>query len=578
MNESSKSVTIYFRLLGYVKPYWKMLSVSILLLALLAVTEPVFPALMKPLLDEGFTNKNSTLTTWLPIILVVLFLVRGFLGFGAKYASAWVANRIVTDLRQTMFEHAIRLPTKYYDSHSSGRIASHISNNPLAVTDAATTALTVLVRDTLTIFALLAWLIWLDWRLIMITLSLFPAMALVVKYFNKRLRRVSQERQHALAQLTHTIEEAASNNRIVKIFTGEEFERKRFRETNEKQRGLTMRAAVAESAVTPLVQLLASLSVAAVIAIALNSSGSNQTSAGEFISFLTALLMLLPPIKRLTDITSKIQRGLAGAEIIFTLLDEPIELGQTKTSQLPKKYDIEFKNINYSYGAEKNVLQGLSISIPEGMTYALVGKSGSGKSTLISLLSGLYEKTNGEILIGGIPIEAISKNDLRNMISIVSQDIRLFNDSIANNVAYADQSPTTERIIHSLEAAHAMEFINELENGIHTQIGQNGVTLSGGQRQRIAIARAFYKNSPILILDEATSALDSESEKYIQSAFKTLTSDRTSIVIAHRLSTIENADQIVVMSQGQIVEIGKHHELINNNGHYASYYKTQYSI
>jgi len=543
----------------------------------MAMTEPIFPALMKPLLDEGFTNRNETFMQWIPIAMVALFLFRGILGFTSKYASSWVANRVVTDLRQEMFEHLLHLPTTFFDHHSSGRLASHVANNPGSVTGAATMALTVLVRDTLTVIGLMAWLLWLNWRLTSITLALFPIIMLLVRYFNRRLRKISRNSQHSMAAITHTIEEAASNSRIVKIFTAEEFEKTRFRKANEKQRGLAMRATVAESAITPLVQLLASLSVALIIAIALHSDTHNQATAGEFMSFLTALLMLLPPIKRLTDITSVIQKGLASAEIIFGILDEKSERGNLSPSNDVLDGDITFSSVHYAYGDNKKVIDDFDLTIPKGKTYALVGKSGSGKTTLTHLIAGFYCIEEGSISIGGTPIKDIPLQSLRSSISMVSQDVRLFNDTILNNVAYSDPSPDKEKAIEALTAAHAIEFVNPLPNGIHTEIGQNGITLSGGQRQRIAIARAFYKNAPILILDEATSALDTESERYIQEALEHLMENRTSIVIAHRLSTIEHADCIVVMEEGAIVESGSHHELLRKNGLYKSYHQLQFA-
>jgi len=575
-HSSLGSRALYFRLLTYVKPYWKVLSISITLLALLAVSEPIFPALMKPLLDEGLTNRNETFIQWIPIALVALFLIRGALGFTAKYASSWVANRVVTDLRQAMFDHALYLPTAFYDRHSSGRLASHIANDPGSVTGAATMALTVLVRDSLTVVALLSWLLWLNWLLTSITVALLPLMAVIVRYFNKRLRRISREHQHSLAAIIHNIEEAVSNNRIVKVFTAEAFESERFKNSNEKQRRLAMRATVSESAVTPLVQLLASLSVAIIITIALNSDGHEPTSAGEFVSFLTALMMLLPPIKRLTDITSTIQRGLASAEIIFGILDEPSEKQDQQQSAQPARGDIEFSHIHYGYNENRNVIDDFSLTIPEGKTYALIGKSGSGKTTITNLLAGFYFPKQGDIRIGGISTKKISLQALRHSISMVSQDVRLFNDSILSNVAYTDPHPSEEKILKALKAAHALEFIELLKEGIHTQIGQNGITLSGGQRQRIAIARAFYKDAPVLILDEATSALDTESERCIQAALPELIKGRTSIVIAHRLSTIEHADCIIVMEDGKIAETGRHDELLRKGGLYSVYHQLQF--
>jgi len=572
------SRALYFRLLTYVRPYWKVLAASVFLLALLAFTEPVLPAMMKPLLDEGFTNKNEAFIQWIPIALVALFLFRGALVFSSKYASSWVANRVITDLRMEMFEHTLHLPTQFYDQHSSGRIASHITENPKLITNAATIALTVLVRDTLTILALMGWLLWLNWQLTSITLLLFPLIVLIVRYFNKRLRVISRSSQHALADITHMAEEAVSNNRVVKIFTAEAFEKKRFKHANEKHRGLAMRTTVAQSAVTPIVQLLASLSVSLIIAIALHGGTHNQISAGEFVSFLTSLLMLLPPIKRLTDVTSIIQRGLASAEIIFGLLDETRERQQATEHQSSSvNGDIKFSNIHYAYSEEKKVINGFNLTVPEGKTYALVGKSGSGKTTITNLLAGLYQLEEGDIQLGNTSIHQLPLQDLRSNIAMVSQEVRLFNDTILNNVAYADSSPNENKALNALRAAHALEFVTPLSDGIHTQIGQNGITLSGGQRQRIAIARAFYNNAPILILDEATSALDTESERHIQEALEELMQNRTSIVIAHRLSTIEHANKIIVMQDGAIIESGTHHELLDKNGFYASYYQLQFN-
>ena len=572
------SRALYFRLMTYVRPYWKVLTTSVVLLALLAITEPVLPALLKPLLDEGFTNHNEEFIQWIPIALVVLFLLRGALGFTSKYASSWVANRVVTDLRQAMFEHTLFLPTRFYDQHSSGRLASHIATNPQQVTVSATMALTVLIRDTLTILALMGWLLWLNWQLTSITLILFPLIILTVRYFNKRLRKVSRSSQHALANITHMIEEAVSNNRVVKIFTAEDFEKTRFQHANEKHRGLAMRTTVAQSAVTPLVQLLSSLSVSMIIAIALQGENHNQVTAGEFVSFLTSLLLLLPPIKRLTDVTSIIQRGLASAEIIFGLLDETREQQQRAILSTDSiNGDINFTDIHYAYDDTKKVIDGFNLTIPKGKTYALIGKSGSGKTTITNLLAGLYSLEQGDIQIGDISIHNISLQSLRANIAMVSQDVRLFNDTILNNVAYADPIPDEEKAMNALKAAHALEFITPLPDGIHTQVGQNGITLSGGQRQRIAIARAFYKNASMLILDEATSALDTESERYIQEALEELVHGRTSIVIAHRLSTIEHADKIVVMKDGSIIESGCHQELLDKGDFYASYYNLQFN-
>ncbi len=571
---------LYGRLLRYVKPYWKYLATSVAFLVLLAATEPLFPALMKPLLDEGFTNQNELFIKWIPIGLVGLFLIRGALLFTSSYASAWVSNRVVTDLRSEMFSHLMQLPVSFYDQHSSARLSSHIAYDVNNVTGAATSALTVLVRDSLTILGLMIWLLWLDWKLTSITIALFPLIAYIVRYFNRRLRRFSGESQRAMAGITHAIEEAASNNRIIKIFTSQEYESERFREENEKHRRISMRAMVASTAISPLIQLLTSLSVAVIIGVALNNSGAGTATAGGFVSFLTALMMLLPPIKRLSEITAVIQRGLAAAEVVFSILDESAERHSeaTKTAKTYPRLqgDIAFKDVSFTYPeAKKPALDQFNLHVEAGKTMALVGRSGSGKSTVTSLLSGFYCLESGQILLDQQSFTELPLSQIRQNIGLVSQDVRLFNNTILHNVAYAEAAPDELRAINALKHAHAWEFVAQLPDGLQTQVGQNGLKLSGGQRQRLAIARAFYKDAPILILDEATSALDTESEQKIQDALNELIQGRTTLIIAHRLSTIEKADQIVVMDHGKIVEQGTHTELLARNGAYTRLHALQ---
>lgn len=571
---------LYLRLLKYVIPYWKKLALSAFLLALIAASEPIFPALMKPLIDDGFTNHNQDLIKWIPIAMVALFIFRGLITFASSYASAWVANRVVADLRVEMFSHLLHLPVSFFDQHSSARISSHVAYDVGAVTGAATSALTVIVRDSLTVLALLSWLFWLDWKLTSITLGMIPFIALTVRYFNQRLRKVSLQGQYAMASITHAIEEAATNNRIIKVHSAEEYESNHFQSINEKQRNISMRATVASSALTPLVQIIASVSVAIIIGISLNSSHENSVTAGEFMGFLTALLLLLPPIKRLTGITGTIQRGLAAAEMVFSIIDKKTErLHEDAPHHINvANGEIEFRDIYFKYPeSDEPVLKNFSLKIPAGQTIALIGRSGSGKTTVTNLLSAFYCIQNGNIILNGTNFNTISLKEIRSNIALVSQDIRLFNNTILYNVAYGEDDPDTERVKQSLVAAHAIEFVDQLPDGINTIIGQNGVKLSGGQRQRISIARAFYKDPPILILDEATSALDTESERNVQTALNELMQGRTTIVVAHRLSTIEKADRIIVMDHGKIIEDGTHKQLLEDNGMYAHYYQLQFS-
>ena len=571
------SKQVYIRLLGYVKPYWKTLAFSVLLLSLLAATEPLFPMMMKPLLDEGFTNKDATFMQWVPIFVVGLFLVRGILTFTSSYASSWVANRLVTDLRALMFSQLTTLPTTYFDHHSSGSLTSKIAYDVNNVTGAATQALTTIVRDTLSLVALLGWLFWLDWKLTIVTLALIPFITIITRYFNSRLRNISGQSQRSMADLTHRIEEASSGHKIIKIFNAQKYEQDRFQLRNEQQRGLAMRATVAASALVPLVQILASFSIALIIWMALNQNDGGTVTAGGFVSYLTAMLMLLPPLKRLTGITATIQKGLAAAESVFEILDEPEEKS-AKHQQIPQLNGcIQFNNISFIYPhTEQVILDNFSLEIKCGDTVALVGPSGSGKTTVSNLLARFYNTKSGSITIDEQSISDISLTTLRESISLVSQDIRLFNDTIAANVAYAEVNPDINKVKSALIAANAWEFVTNLPNKLNTMSGQNGVRLSGGQRQRIAIARAFYKDAPILILDEATSALDTESERSIQAALEQLMKNRTTLVIAHRLSTIEHADNIVVMKDGSIVEQGRHAQLIKKSGLYKHYYKLQF--
>jgi len=570
-----KSYALYKRLLGYSLPYIKALLLSIFLLALLALSEPLFPALMKPLLDEGFANKNEEIITWIPLLVIGLFFLRGAIGFLSTYTSSWVSNKIITDIRADLFSHLLRLPISYFDDNSSGKIASYLTNTPFAVTSAATQALTVIVRDSLTIISLTAWLLWIEWKLTLIIFAIFPLIALTVRYFNARLRLASRRNQDAIAQISSQAEETASNIKIIRLFEGAATEKEKFSVANHSQRSYAMKASVAESAVTPIVQVFAAIAVSLIIFLLMRPSSASAT-AGDFVSYLTALLMLLPSIKRLTDVTSTIQRGLAASDIIFSFLDIQSDISnQEKKKTTPVDAPIILENVNFSY-KNNRVLNNVSITIERNKTTALVGKSGSGKSTIISLILGLYKTGTGTIRFDRSDIDLLSSSQLHESIAYVSQDVRLFNDTVENNVAYPDMTPDRKRVTQALKNANALEFVNALSNGKDTYIGQNGSRLSGGQKQRVSIARAFYKNSPILILDEATSALDNQSEGLVQDAIKKLMQNKTCIVIAHRLSTIENADRIYVLDNGEVVESGTHMELIGKKGQYSTLYKYQF--
>jgi subfamily B ATP-binding cassette protein MsbA len=549
-------------------------------MALAAATEPVLPALLKPLLDGSFVERNQTHPYLVPLAIVGMFLLRGALTYVSSYTLSWVSNKIVLDLRNAMFRRLLTLPTRYYDDRSSGVLISKVAYDVGGVTSAATSVLTVLVRDSLAVVGLLGWLLYLNWRLTLVTLIIAPGVAIVVKVFSKRMRRMSQEALRAMGDVTHVLQESIDCHREVKIFGGQDYEARRFDRSNQKQRGYNMRLTVAAAATVPIVQVFASIAVAVIISIALQQSAANELSVGGFVSFITAMLMLLTPIKHLTEVNSPLQRGLASAESVFELLDERAEEDKGARVLQRARGRIEYERVSFSYtGSGREALDGVSVRVEPGETIALVGPSGGGKTTFVNLLPRFYEVTGGRILIDGIDTREITLASLRANIALVSQDVALFNDTVAANIAYGRVGSVSHSELEAAaRAAHALDFISEMPQGFETLIGEDGVRLSGGQRQRLAIARALLKDAPILLLDEATSALDSESERHVQAALAELMRGRTTIVIAHRLSTIEHADRIVVLQRGRIAETGSHAELLARGGVYANLYRIQFAL
>ena len=576
---SASSLDLYLRLLRYVKPYWVAFALSISSLIVVAATEPGFPALLKPLLDGNFVQKQGPLLTWLPALIVGLFVLRGAASFLSDYAIGWVANKVVTDLRNQMFGKLVRLPSTYYDHHTTGSLVSKFTYDVLNVMGAATSVVTVMVKDSLAIAGLLGWLFWLNWKLTLVCLVVGPPVVLVVRLFSDRLRRVSRAGQQAMGDLNQTLEESIGCQRVVKVFGGQEYEAGRFDEGANQIRRMNMKMASAAAANVPLVQLIAAVALALIIYLATRQAMADETTVGGFVSFLTAMLLLLAPLKRLTGVNETLQRGLAAAESVFGLIDEQPEVDNGTQDLGRARGDIEFRGVGFTYhGATRPAVAGITLAIAAGETLALVGSSGAGKSTLVNLLPRFYLPSEGRILIDGIDVATLKLASLRANIAVVSQEVVLFNDTVAANIAYGRLAGTSEvDIIAAAEAAHAMQFIREMPQGLQTLIGEKGVRLSGGQRQRLAIARAFLKNAPILILDEATSALDSESERHVQAALETLIRGRTTLVIAHRLSTIENADRVVVLDEGRLVEAGRHAELLARDGVYTKLYRLQFS-
>jgi subfamily B ATP-binding cassette protein MsbA len=578
MASDMTSRELYLRLLTYVRPYWKAFAAALVAMGLSALAEPVFPAMMKKLLDDGFSSAAGP-WDWLiyPLAIMAIFLARAVFGFIGEYAMSWVSNNVITELRREMFARMVRLPTRYYSDNLSGRLMSRIAYDVAGVAGAATNALTSLIKDSLAIVGLLAWLLYLNWQLTLITLSVVPFIAFVVRTFSKRLRAVAKGQQESMGRITQVLQETIEGHKVVKIFGGQSYEEGRFYKSVREQRRFAMRATMAVAAQSPIVQFFAASGVAIIMGVALKQASSDQTTVGSFVSFITAMLMILPPLRRITDVNAPIQRGLAAAESVFSLIDEEAEEDRGKEELGRAQGLVEFDKVSFTYpGAERPALNAVSLTIRPGESVALVGPSGSGKTTAANLLPRFYAIDGGQIRVDGHALPDIRLNSLRDNIALVSQDVVLFNDTIAANIAYGGKSTATaEEIRAAAKAAHALEFIDALPEGFNTMIGENGVKLSGGQRQRLAIARAILKDAPILILDEATSALDTESERHVQAALDELMKGRSTLVIAHRLSTVERADRIVALAHGQKQEEGTHAELLAHDGLYARLYKMQ---
>jgi len=576
---TSDGKRIYRRLLGYVLPHWKAFLISIISLMIVGATEAGFAAYIKPMIDGSFVKKDPLIIKYTPLILIGLFFFRGIATYLSRYWMSWVARKVINVLRGQMFARLIQLPVSWFDSVPSGTLLAKLVYDVEQVARASTNAVSILVRDTLTVVALIGWLFYLNWHLAVILLVGAPFIAQVINTINRRFRRYSTRIQHSVGEVTEIAEEAIEGQRVVKTFGGEEYELQRFEAANERNRMLNMKLERTNAAAVPVVEFIAAVASAGVIYFALQEVANDALTVGAFVSFIAAMMMTHSPMKRLTGITANLQRGIAAADSIFTLIDTPAERDEGKREIVRARGEVAFENVSFSYGEDKaDVLSELNLQIEAGKTVALVGRSGSGKTTLASLLPRFYDVRQGRILIDGFDIREFPLRQLRDQIALVSQHITLFNNTIANNIAYGRlDGSSREAIIEAATAAHAMEFINDLPDGLDTMVGENGVLLSGGQRQRLAIARALLKDAPILILDEATSALDTESERHIQAALEKVMENRTTLVIAHRLSTIENADRIVVMEKGRVLESGKHAELLAHNGQYASLYNMQFT-
>ena len=581
MNQNIPEMTpsdLYRRLLKYVKPYWLVFSAAILAMAVFAATETGLAAMMKPLLDGSFVERDPQTIKLLPFALIVLFLIRGLANFFTAYGLGWIARNIIKNLREEMFESLITLPSSFYDQSTSGQLMSKLLYDVEQVATATTDAILTLIRDTLTIIGLLAWMIYLNGMLSLIILTTVPIIGYFVYKISTRFRSISKNIQDSMGDVGHICNEVIDGHREVKTFSSQSYETKRFDKVNQKNRQQRMKKIATEAISQPLIQLVAVLGLSVVIYLATLPEMLEAISVGSFISFITAMFMILTPLKRLTKVNSKLQAGIAASHSIFSLLDQTPEL-DTGTKALDNAQgDIKYQQVNFQYNDEKgSVLNNISFHAKTGQTIAFVGQSGSGKTTLVGLLARFYQINSGKILLDDIDISKFKLNDLRDQMTFVDQRVVLFKGTVADNIVYGHQEyVSNERIVEAAKSAHAWEFIEKLPQGLATHIGQNGVLLSGGQRQRIAIARALLSDAPILVLDEATASLDTEAERHIQAALETLIKQRTTLVIAHRLSTIEKADKIIVMHQGKIVETGTHNSLITKGQHYAELHRLQF--
>ena len=576
MNNGLKT---YLRLLRYASHYWLMFTFGAIAMLIFAITDTGFAFLIKTLTDSfaGTENSNNIdqIRDYLPLVVIFIFLIRGLSGFFSTYNIAWIGRQVIKSLRAEIYNKFLYLPTIFLDRKSNAELLSRVTFNIEQVAESASNIITILIRDTLTIIVLSIYMIYLSPTLATVIFMAAPIIALLVWALSKLFRRYSERIQDSMGDVTHAIKETLQNHRIIKIFNGQSYENKKFSVINESNRKHNTKLLSTKAIGDALTIFIASLGVAGVVFVATTDEVKNNMSVGDFSGFITAMVLLMTPLKRLTNVNAMIQKGIAAASSIFILIDENNEQDTGLQEAGILKGSIDFKDIVFSYDQEYGpTLNNINLNIQSGETVAIVGKSGSGKTTLVNLLPRFYDISKGTITIDDTNIENYSLASLRKNISVVTQEVTLFNDSIINNISYGDH--TSEDIDKAVSAAHLEEFIAKLPNGLETIVGDQGILLSGGQRQRIAIARALLKNTPILILDEATSSLDTESEKYIQKALENLMKNRTTLVIAHRLSTIEKADRICVLSEGQIIETGTHNELIENNSEYALLHKLQF--
>jgi subfamily B ATP-binding cassette protein MsbA len=570
---------VYSRLWRYVMPHKLIGLVAMLAMAGTALIEVSMIWMLEPLTDEALVARNLETARWLPIAFVGVFIGRGLFGFGTEYSLGWIGRSVISNLRRDVFRKFLTLPSGFIETHATGPMLSRMTYNVEMVAESVTNVVTVAVRDLLTVIAAIALMIYQSPRLFVFVMILMPIIAVLIQVLGKAFRRYSGRIQDSVGEVTQVTDEVLRGNRVVKVFGGYDYETSRLIEVDERNRRQNLKLIRARSMGVAVTQVIFGVGVAGVIYAAAIESVNGNLSPGKFISFFGAMMLMLQPLRRITNINAVLQRGIAAGDSLFSIIDEPDEPDSGTVEVERARGDVEFRNVSFWYNSETApVLEDVSFSVEAGKSIAIVGHSGSGKTTLVGLLPRFYDARSGEVLLDGKPVTDYRLINLRENISLVSQDIVLFNDTIENNLAYGQlRQRSRAEILQAAEAAHVLDFVQEMPEGFETVVGDRGLLLSGGQRQRIAIGRALLKNAPVLILDEATSSLDTKSERRIQAALDKLMENRTTLVIAHRLSTVENADEIIVLDEGRVVESGTHRELLDKGGHYAALYRMQFS-
>ncbi len=575
--DADDSKAIYLRLLRHVVPYWRVFALGAAMMIVLGLTEPAFPAILE-MVVSSFEEQTLGAVPMHAALFLGVFLVRGISSFLSVFALESVAARLVRDLRRDMFDRLMRIPAPVYDNVASGTLISRVTYDAQQVTEAATHAVTVLVRDSVAVLGLLGWMLWIDWKLTLVALVAAPLVMAIVVYFSRRLRRMAHGVQQEMGDVTHVLQESIEGHKVVKVFSGQDYETRRFTDAANRVRRFQVKFAAAAAATAPIAQMVTAIALAIILLLCARQFETGAITISDFVSFFTAMALLFSPIKRLTRVNALIQRGIAAAASVFAMIDAAVETDSGSVRMGRAEGRLELDSVTFGYKDDSRpALDAVSITVEPGETVALVGPSGSGKTTAAGLIPRFYDPRDGRVRLDGVDLRDITLESLRANVALVSQDIVLFDDTAAANIAYgATAGASREAIVEAARTAHALEFIEAMPDGLDTLIGERGVKLSGGQRQRLAIARALLKNAPILILDEATSHLDTESEVVVQRAIYNLMEGRTALVIAHRLSTVVRADRIVVLDRGSIVEEGTHEQLLELGGAYKRLYDLQF--